>query len=50
MDRVLREEMPRIGLWLDTTGPSVEQTVDMVVDMVLAGLGRVRAAGAAEAG
>ncbi|MFI6061358.1 hypothetical protein [Streptomyces sp. NPDC051286] len=38
MGRVPREEMPRIGLWSNTTGQSVEQTVDTV----LAGLGRVR--------
>ncbi|MEU6016707.1 AAA family ATPase [Streptomyces sp. NPDC047515] len=31
LDRVLREETPRIGLWLDTTGQSVEQTVDTVL-------------------
>ncbi|WP_442817838.1 phosphotransferase [Streptomyces sp. NBC_01591] len=44
LDRVLREETPRIGLWLDTTGQTVEQTVDAV----LAELGRARVVGAAE--
>lgn len=44
LDRVLREETPRIGLWLDTTGQSVEQTVDAV----LAGLDRARVMDAAE--
>lgn len=44
LDRVLREETPRIGLWLDTTGQSVEQTVEAV----LAGLERAQVAGAAE--
>lgn len=42
--RVLREETPRIGLWLDTTGQTAEQTVDTV----LAELGRARVVGAAE--
>ncbi|MFD7617871.1 AAA family ATPase [Streptomyces sp. NPDC051658] len=44
LDRVLREETPRIGLWLDTTGQTVEQSVDAV----LAELGRARVVGAAE--
>ncbi|MFC9622203.1 hypothetical protein ACFTXM_20140 [Streptomyces sp. NPDC056930] len=44
LDRVLREQTPRIGLWLDTTGQSAEQTVDAV----LAELGRARVVGAAE--
>ncbi|MFE3904114.1 AAA family ATPase [Streptomyces sp. NPDC059153] len=44
LDRVLREETPPIGLWLDTTGQTVEQTVDTV----LAELGRARVVGAAE--
>ncbi|WP_326765847.1 AAA family ATPase [Streptomyces sp. NBC_01591] len=44
LDRVLREETPRIGLWLDTTGQTVEQTVDTV----LAELERAQVAGAAE--
>ncbi|WP_405687468.1 hypothetical protein [Streptomyces sp. NBC_00057] len=44
LDRVLREETPRIGLWLDTTGQTVEQTVDTV----LAELGRARVVGAGE--
>ncbi|GGT40990.1 hypothetical protein GCM10010207_46440 [Streptomyces atratus] len=44
LDRVLREETPRIGLWLDTTGQSVEQTVDAV----LAGLEGARVVGASE--
>ncbi|MFH8472786.1 AAA family ATPase [Streptomyces sp. NPDC018000] len=46
LDRVLQEETPRIGLWLDTTGQSVEQTVDAV----LAGLGRARVDGAVASG
>ncbi|MEE1808540.1 phosphotransferase, partial [Streptomyces sp. BE133] len=40
----LREETPRIGLWLDTTGQTVEQTVDTV----LAELGRALVVGAGE--
>ncbi|MFD4762551.1 AAA family ATPase [Streptomyces sp. NPDC058439] len=44
LDRVLREETPRIGLWLDTTGQTVEQTVDAV----LAGLERARVVGGLE--
>jgi chloramphenicol 3-O-phosphotransferase len=38
-DRVLREETPRIGLWLDSSGLTVEETVDAI----LAGLGRAEA-------
>ncbi|WP_329202698.1 AAA family ATPase [Streptomyces sp. NBC_01435] len=38
LDRVLREETPRIGLWLDTSGQTVEESVDAV----LAGLDRAR--------
>ncbi|MFF4669121.1 AAA family ATPase [Streptomyces sp. NPDC001279] len=41
LDRVLREETPRVGLWLDTTGWTVEQTVDAV----LAGLERGQVVG-----
>ncbi|MFF9507872.1 AAA family ATPase [Streptomyces sp. NPDC014724] len=44
LDRVLREETPRIGLWLDTTGQSAEQTVDTV----LAELEGARVVGASE--
>nr|WP_323180730.1 hypothetical protein [Streptomyces atratus] len=44
LDRVLREERPRIGLWLDTTGQTVEQTVDTV----LAELEGARVVGASE--
>ncbi|GGT40973.1 hypothetical protein GCM10010207_46410 [Streptomyces atratus] len=44
LDRALREETPPIGLWLDTTGQTVEQTVDTA----LAELGRARVVGAAE--
>ncbi|WP_371098409.1 AAA family ATPase [Streptomyces sanglieri] len=38
LDRVLREETPRVGLWLDTSGQTVEESVDAV----LAGLDRAR--------
>lgn len=38
LDRVLREETPRIGLWLDTSGQTVEESVDAV----LAGIDRAR--------
>ncbi|MFD8573362.1 AAA family ATPase [Streptomyces sp. NPDC059639] len=31
LDRVLREETPRIGLWLDTSGLSVAESVDAVL-------------------
>ncbi|MEU3655122.1 AAA family ATPase [Streptomyces sp. NPDC032161] len=41
LDQVLREETPRVGLWLDTTGQSVDQTVDAVLD----GLERARVTG-----
>ncbi|MFD9603808.1 MULTISPECIES: hypothetical protein [unclassified Streptomyces] len=41
---MLREETPRIGLWLDTTG----QTVEHAVDEVLAGLERARVVGGLE--
>ncbi|MFB7526733.1 hypothetical protein ACFC0C_00420 [Streptomyces sp. NPDC056178] len=44
LDRVLREETPRIGLWLDTTGQSAEQTVGAV----FAGLRRARLGWATE--
>ncbi|MFD4860854.1 phosphotransferase [Streptomyces atratus] len=44
LNRVLRGETPRIGLWLYTTGQTVEQTVGTV----LAELGRARVVGAAE--
>ncbi|MDH6225696.1 putative kinase [Streptomyces sp. MJP52] len=40
--RVLREETPRIGLWLDTSGQTPEETVDAV----LAGLERAEAGNA----
>ncbi|MEU7280847.1 hypothetical protein AB0A69_18960 [Streptomyces sp. NPDC045431] len=36
LDRVLREETPRVGLWRDTSELDVEGTVDAV----LAGLDR----------
>ncbi|WP_189545241.1 AAA family ATPase [Streptomyces gelaticus] len=42
LDLALREETPRIGLWLDTTGQTVEQSVDAV----LAGLEQARVMGA----
>ncbi|WP_338697042.1 AAA family ATPase [Streptomyces sp. Q6] len=38
LDRVLRDETPRIGLWLDTSALTVEESVDAV----LAGLMRAR--------
>ncbi|MGK8522469.1 AAA family ATPase [Nocardia asteroides] len=31
LDRVLRESTPRIGLWLDTSDLTVEQTVDRIL-------------------
>ncbi|MGQ4618684.1 AAA family ATPase [Nocardia sp. R7R-8] len=31
LDRVLRENTPRIGLWLDTSDLTVEQTVDRIL-------------------
>ncbi|MEU6827821.1 AAA family ATPase [Nocardia beijingensis] len=31
LDRVLREDTPRIGLWLDTSDLTVEQTVDRIL-------------------
>ncbi len=34
-DRVLREETPRVGLWLDSSVMSVAETVDVVVDYVV---------------
>lgn len=37
-DRALRDETPRLGLWLDTSALSVEATVDTI----LAGLGTAR--------
>jgi cytidylate kinase len=33
-DRVLREETPRIGLWLDSTGLTVAQTVTKILESV----------------
>lgn len=38
LDRVLREETPRIGLWLDSS----RQTPQETVDVILAGLDRAR--------
>ncbi|MEV4976265.1 AAA family ATPase [Streptomyces scopuliridis] len=38
LDRVLREETPRLGLWLDTSGLDVAETVDTI----LAGLDGAR--------
>jgi hypothetical protein len=32
MDRSLREDTPRLGLWLDTSGLTVEETVDAIVE------------------
>jgi cytidylate kinase len=31
LDRALRDETPRIGLWLDTSGQTAEETVDEIV-------------------
>lgn len=31
LDRILREETPRLGLWLDTSAQTVEETVDAVL-------------------
>ncbi|WP_221357360.1 AAA family ATPase [Streptomyces beigongshangae] len=31
LDRGLRADTPRVGLWLDTSGQTVEQTVDAIV-------------------
>jgi chloramphenicol 3-O-phosphotransferase len=44
LDRVLREETPRIGLWLDSSGQTPQETVDAV----LAGLDRARVTGPEE--
>lgn len=38
LDRVLREQTPRLGLWLDTS----EQTPDETVDAILEGLEQAR--------
>jgi predicted kinase len=32
LDRALREETPRIGLWLDSSGQTVEETVDEILE------------------
>jgi cytidylate kinase len=32
LDRSLREETPRLGLWLDTSGLTPEETVDAILD------------------
>jgi chloramphenicol 3-O-phosphotransferase len=40
LQAVLREETDRIGLWLDTTGQSAEQTVDAILSDL--GASRVR--------
>jgi hypothetical protein len=42
---VLREETDRIGLWLDTTGRSAEQTVDAILTDLDASRVRVPASG-----
>jgi hypothetical protein len=31
LDRILRSETPRLGLWLDTSALSVEETVDSIL-------------------
>ncbi|HEY5832405.1 AAA family ATPase [Streptomyces sp.] len=41
LDHVLRDETPRLGLWLDTTFQSPEETVEAI----LAGLGAARVPG-----
>jgi hypothetical protein len=45
LQAVLREETDRIGLWLDTTGQSAEQTVDAILSDLDASLVRVPAPG-----
>ncbi|MEV7197418.1 AAA family ATPase [Streptomyces sp. NPDC093510] len=40
LDAILREQTPRVGLWLDST----ELTVDQTVDGILAGLDEARVA------
>ncbi|MFE4593275.1 hypothetical protein [Streptomyces laurentii] len=32
LDRVLRERTPRVGLWLDTSGQSPDQTVTAILE------------------
>lgn len=39
-DRVLRDETPQLGLWLDSTALSVDQTVDQILEQLE--LARVR--------
>ncbi|ANY75780.1 phosphotransferase [Paenibacillus ihbetae] len=34
LDRRLREETPRIGLWLDTSDLTIEQTVDVIWERI----------------
>ena len=34
LDRALREETPQIGLWLDTTNLSIEETVAMILNRI----------------
>ncbi|WP_399478167.1 hypothetical protein [Streptomyces sp. TRM68367] len=32
LDRILREETPRVGLWLDTSEQTPDQTVAAILD------------------
>ena len=32
LDRALRQQTPRLGLWLDTTDQTPEETVDEILD------------------
>jgi cytidylate kinase len=36
LDRALRDETPRLGLWLDTSGQRPDETVDAIVERGLA--------------
>lgn len=36
LDRVVRDDTPRIGLWLDSTGMTVQQTVDTILEQAAA--------------
>ena len=36
LDAVMREELPNTGLWIDNSGMSPEQTVDIILDRIVA--------------
>jgi hypothetical protein len=33
-DRILREETPRLGFWLDNSALTVDETVDAILDYI----------------